>query len=42
MKKKKNLDKKFAEAAEIIKSILPKKEAENILMPNELIDFREL
>lgn len=42
MKKKKALDPKFAQAAQIIQQILPKKEAENILMPSELKDFWEI
>ncbi|CAK93699.1 unnamed protein product (macronuclear) [Paramecium tetraurelia] len=41
LKKKKSLDQKFASAASIIKEILPKHEAENLLMPSELKNFLE-
>ncbi|CAD8106155.1 unnamed protein product [Paramecium sonneborni] len=41
LKKKKSLDQKFAQAAQIIKEILPKHEAEKLLMPSELKSFLE-
>ncbi|CAD8187453.1 unnamed protein product [Paramecium pentaurelia] len=41
LKKKKSLDQKFATAASIIKEILPKNEAEQLLMPSGLKNFLE-
>ncbi|CAD8195310.1 unnamed protein product [Paramecium pentaurelia] len=41
LKKKKSLDQKFAQAASIIQEILPKNEAEKLLMPSGLKTFIE-
>ena len=40
MKKKKQLDSKFASAVSLIKEILPQNEANYLLMPPENKDFK--